>query len=208
MPMKNILLVDDHELIRQAIPQYLAGHPTYHIKSSARNGEEAFELIQQGGIDLVITDLNMPVMNGFELIESLNLNCPEVKVMALTMNSDRKTIETLLKLNVKGYLYKNVSRDEFLMGLDDVFAGKLHFAPEILAELRRRKKSKENNGFFTTVEQKILRMIMADLDADQIATKLNTPAKNVHTIIEKMKSKSQSESVPGLIVYAIENGLV
>ena len=94
--MQKLLLVDDHEMIRDAIKQYLVGHSNYIIVDEALNGQEAFKKLLGNSFDLVITDVHMPLSGGLELIENIRLNFPEQKVLALTMDTDPKIIRKLV----------------------------------------------------------------------------------------------------------------
>ncbi len=130
--MKEILLVDDHAMIREAIKMYLHDSKEFVITGEAENGKEAYELLCSKYYDLVITDLRMPEMNGENLIKRIRSTRCNQKVMTLSMDNDPNKIKELIKMGVKGHLMKNVRKEEFINSLQVVSMGGNYFSDYIL----------------------------------------------------------------------------
>ncbi len=129
--MKEILLVDDHAMIREAIKLYLVGNEEFRVADEAENGKEALELLEQRSYDLVITDLNMPELSGMGLVNRIKKDFPEQTVMVLSMDYSSSTIKGLIAAGVKGYIFKNITREDFLNSLRVVTIGGNYFSDKM-----------------------------------------------------------------------------
>lgn len=141
--MKEILIVEDHLLIREAIKIYLNKSEKYKVLGEAENGTQAFECIANQSFDLILTDLNMPITGGIELIEDIRLNFPNQLVATLSMDYDDMTIRKLFSKGVHGFFVKNVTQKNFLNGLDQIFRGELVYPNDIAEILKRLKLEKQ-----------------------------------------------------------------
>ncbi|MEQ8554027.1 MAG: response regulator transcription factor [Cyclobacteriaceae bacterium] len=102
--MKEILLVDDHAMIREAIKLYLFGNKEFRVVDEAENGKEALEYLEKRSYDLVITDLNMPELSGMGLVNRIKTDFPDQSVIVLSMDYSSNTIKGLIAAGVKGYV--------------------------------------------------------------------------------------------------------
>ena len=117
----QVAIADDHTLLRKALGKLIGSFEDYAVLFEADNGKEIKNKIAQHVIpDLVLLDVNMPEMDGFETAAWLNKNYPKIKILALSMFSDEKTIIKMLRLGAKGYILKNIDPDELKNALDAV----------------------------------------------------------------------------------------
>ena len=209
--MHSILLVDDHEMIRDAIKQYLNGHTYYSITAEASNGQTAFKELMNNSFDLVITDVHMPYSGGLELIENIRLNFPDQKVLALTMDNDPKIIRKLNALNIDGYVLKNIGQKEFVIALEHIFNNTKYYSLEIrkkLSEIEEQQLLDNDSNELSPIEKKVLDLITEQAPKDAIIRNLNIEPLTLQLLIKSLYRKTNCTSEQGLILYAIENGLI
>lgn len=210
---KSILLVDDHAMIRDAVKQYLKGNKDFKIEAEAENGKQAFDLLMSRKFDLVITDINMPVSNGLELIENIRLNFKGQLVLALTMDISPSNIRKLNALDIQGYVLKNVSPKEFVSAISQIFHHKKYFSNEVAKELnnlQRRESLKlaaRQDRKMSEIERKVLEQLMVHKGHREISDSLGLSNSVLDRLIKNLYQKANCKSLPGLIVYGFENGL-
>lgn len=216
--MVRIVLVDDHKLIRDGIRSYLnADKGKYDLLDEAENGKEALEKIKQLKPDLVITDLNMPIMDGLELIKELKKNYPEIKIIVLSMIDEAQYIKQVLKLGANGYLLKNSGSEEVKKAVDTVMNDASFYSAEvtnvIMSQLasggRQKKVSRFDNDFtLTSREKEILKLIVQEYNNGEIADKLFISIRTVDAHKRNMIEKTGSKNIAGLLVWAIKNNII
>ena len=209
--MYSILLVDDHEMIRNAIKQYLDGNQQYQIVSEAENGKEAFDKLLTLSFDLVITDVHMPVAGGLELLENIRLNFPDQKVLALTMDTEPRMIRKLNALGIHGYVLKNVRQTEFIAALDNIFSNNRYFSSEVqqqLTDFQDQDIDKAKSMEISNVELAVLQMIVKQTPHEQIMASLSLGSVEFSRIQADLFKKANCTSEQGLILFAIEKGLI
>lgn len=209
--MQTILLVDDHEMIRNAIKQYLDDNPKYQIVREAENGKDAFDILLKESFDLVITDVHMPVAGGLELLENIRLNFPDQKVLALTMDTEPGMIQKLNSLGINGYVLKNVKQTEFVSALDQIFSNGRYFSSEVqqkLIDINDQDVNKNRPLKLTVVELKILQLIVKQASNNQIMEELSLEPTDFKKVLDNLYQKSSCTSKQGLILFAIEKGLI
>ncbi|MEQ9219833.1 MAG: response regulator transcription factor [Cyclobacteriaceae bacterium] len=129
--MKEILLVDDHAMIREAIKHYLLGNKEFRVVDEAENGKEALEYLEKRSYDLVITDLSMPELSGMGLVNRIKTDFPDQSVVVLSIDYSSNTIKGLIAAGVKGYVFKNISKKDFIRSLQVVTMGGNYFSDKL-----------------------------------------------------------------------------
>ncbi|MFZ9045437.1 MAG: response regulator [Cyclobacteriaceae bacterium] len=126
----KILLADDHKIIRDVLARLITESITDDL-SIATNGKEALNKLEQEQFDLLITDLNMPVMDGLELVRNLSNQNIEVKTLVLTMRDDAETIEALMQFKIDGYVLKEGDTEEFKNAVEMILKNGQYFSDEV-----------------------------------------------------------------------------
>ena len=126
----KILLADDHKIIRDVLARLITESITDDL-SIATNGKEALNKLEQEQFDLLITDLNMPVMDGLELVRNLSNQNIEVKTLVLTMRDDAETIEALMQFKIDGYVLKEGDTEEFKNAVEMILKNGQYFSHEV-----------------------------------------------------------------------------
>lgn len=212
-PIK-ILLVDDHKMIREGIKSFLEDHETYVISAEAQDGKEAIAKYDKRQIDLVITDILMPEMDGIELTTELVRLNPDVKIIALTMLNENHHIKQMLKAGVYGYLLKNCSEEELIRAIGTVVEGNKYFSKEvtdiIMNDLSNDKKPKQRLSIeipLTPRELEILHLICKEYSNQEISDELFIGMRTVDAHKRNLLEKTGCKNVAGLVVYALERTL-
>lgn len=207
----RIILADDHQLVRDGLRLLLSVEPSWQIYGEASNGEELLAMLQAASCDLVITDLNMPGMRGIDLIKQLKSTHPDLPVLVLTMHNEHEIIQEILLAEAEGYLLKNSGKEEVISAVSDLLNGKTHYDAAILAHIlsdyRQIKKQEESIKNLSPRETEIVRLILQEYNSREIADALFISKQTVDTHRANIMEKTGSQTLVGLIKFAIRNGL-
>jgi two-component system invasion response regulator UvrY len=201
MTLHTVAIVDDHFLVAKAFGKLLAFIDGYSVQFDASSGMELIRQIQAGQVpDIVLLDINMPEMDGFEVARWLKHNAPTVKVLALTMNDKEESIVGMLRNGARGYLLKECRPSELKAALDDLMTKGYHYTDYITDRLIRSL----NLGTFQTPAEKLglnerelafLQLACSDLTYEAIADKMCLSKRTIdgyrESIFEKMNVKSR-----------------
>lgn len=207
LPMKkhSILLVDDHRIFLEGLKNLI--QEPFHVKEIANSGKEALELIKSSEFDVMITDYEMPGINGLELVKAVRATQPEIKIIVLSMHDDPSVIKELLRTGVLGYLLKNNTYKNLSEALQKVIEGKRFLSDEI-AELLINAPEEEEKGVLTSREIEILRLVAKEFNSRQIAEILFISERTVETHRKNILKKTGAANLVGLIKYAYANNLI
>ncbi len=210
----QVAIADDHTLLRKALSRLIASYENYSVLFEAENGIEVKSKITQHIIpDIILLDVNMRVMDGFETVQWLYKNHPQIKVLALSMFSDEKIIIRMLRLGAKGYILKNIDPDELKNALDSVMK-KDFYLPEYISGKIISGLNKDGDDInkptilLTEKEKDFLQLICSELTYKDIAQKLNISPRTVDDYRNAMFEKFNVKSRVGLAIYAIKKGFV
>src|SRR5688572_19760674 len=176
----KLLLVDDHQLMVDGLKTLLRHEDSVYICGHANNGEEALEMLEYLDVDVLITDINMPVMNGIELTRQLKFRHPLVQVLALTMYQDSAFVNEILEAGASGYILKNTGKRELLEAIHQLAANSTYFDIEIannifenlVEEKTAQNPHEELVVHLTDREQAILELLIRKQTHAQIGEKL------------------------------------
>ena len=209
--MINILLVDDHDLVRSGIRRILDDVVGIKVIGEARTGEEAVQLGRQLSPDVVLMDVKMPGIGGFEATRKLLRINPDIKVLIVTICNNDLYPARLLGVGASGYLTKNASMNEMIQAIKAVYAGQRYISPEIANRLAFRHVSDVDDLPFDSLSERelqVMLMITMGMKVQDIAEKLCLSPKTVNSyryrIFEKLNVKNDVE----LTLLAIRHGLV
>jgi two-component system nitrate/nitrite response regulator NarL len=210
MPIK-IALLDDHQIVIDGLKLLLADHIDFDIVGEYTSGSAFFLDLKNCTPDIVLTDIMMPEMDGFEVAMRVKQDYPEVKVVALSMNGEGALIHQMIEnADVAGYLLKTTGRNELIQALKSVSEGDTYFSKEILEELNSYKKIiKENESIhLTSREIDIIKCIAEDLSNKQIADKLFISERTVETHRKNIFRKTNIHSAMSLVEFAKKRKLI
>ncbi len=136
----RIMIADDHEMVRQTWKFLLEQHYEFEIIAECTNGEEAIEMSQALNPDVILMDINMSPVNGFEATTKLTAMLPAIKIIGISVHNLPAYARNMLRLGAKGYVTKNVSQEEMIRAIDEVVKGNIYICDEI----RKKMNSSEN----------------------------------------------------------------
>ena len=214
MSTVKLFLVDDHKMIREGLKNFLADQEGFEIVGEAENGQDCLNQLDELEVDIVLTDLNMPVMDGLELIKKIKQGKPELKVIALTMMGESQHIKQMLAEGAVGYLLKDCSEEELISAIKMVQQGGTYYSPEvtniILNNIRKIKPvaSKVVTDMpLTDREKEVLHLILKEYSNKEIAETLFVSVRTVDAHKRNLLDKTGSKNVAGLVLYAIDRQL-
>lgn len=209
--MINVLLVDDLDLVRTGIRKMLDEAQGIKVVGEAKSGEEAVKLTRQLKPQVVLMDVKMPGIGGFEATRKLIRIDPDIKVLILTVCDNDLYPARLLQVGAAGYLTKGVSMDEMVQAIKAVHAGQRYISPEIASRLAFKHVSDKEGSPFESLSERelqVMLMITKGMKVQEIADRLCLSPKTVNSyryrIFEKMAIKNDVE----LTLLAIRHGLV
>ncbi len=210
----RLLIVDDHQMLLDGIRALLQDVPSFQIVAEAHNGNQALEELKKTPVDIVVTDISMPDMNGIELTQKIKSDYPDIKVLTLSMFSEKQTIREMVDAGVSGYILKNTGKEELVGALTKIASGGIYFGDEVTNEMMRmmsdndREQVKKTAVTLTFREKEILKLITKEYSNVQIATELFISERTVETHRKNIFRKTNTKGIVGLIKYAYEYNLI
>ena len=214
-PVYKIILADDHILLRDTLADFIDSIEECDVIAKADTGKELINLIENGNVpDLVILDLNMPVMDGYEAARWLRNNFPTIKILVLTMYDSDVALIRLLQEGVRGFLKKDIHPTELKKAILAVIENGYYYSHSTNAKLsnvffRTFETSKPHEkGILSATEIEFLKLVASDMTYKEIATRLFLSPRTIDHYRESLFVKLEVKSRVGLAIYAIKNGLI
>jgi two-component system invasion response regulator UvrY len=211
----NVILVDDHVLLRDALASLINTFDECHVMNVAGNGKELLKEITNGNKPhIVLLDLNMPEMDGYETAQWLHDNHPKIGVLILTMYDSEIALIRLLQLGVKGFLKKDVHPDELRAALLSVANGDYHYSHGVTGKLatlfqtNHANNSSLDKAILNDVEIEFLKLASTDMTYKEIADIMKLTPRVIDNHRDALFIKLNVKSRVGLAIYAIKNGIV
>jgi two-component system, NarL family, response regulator NreC len=213
---KRILLADDHAIVRdglKAIMQKL--DPDIVVVNEASNGREALDMAAESPADIYLLDISMPVLNGIEATVRLLKRDPSVKVIILSMYKDKVLVEKAIRSGARGYILKESATEEVVKAIDEVYAGRYYFSPDVSGYLVHGflHPSQEGDGGtaeseLTDRQREILKLICDGYTEKQIGEELNISYHTVHVHKNNIMKALDIHSKAELIKYAVKHQII
>ncbi len=200
-------IVDDHRILRDGIKALLKEMSNVEVVGEAANGVELIQQLKTCSVDLILMDINMPVMDGIEASREALKICPDVKIIILSMHDDIKFYDSIVEMGVNGFLLKDSDYDELEKAINTVIDGRPYFSQELLLKLLKLKKS-EPEISLTSRELDVLKLICEGLSTSQIAEKLFLSVSSIEKYRAELLQKTNMPNSTALAVFAIKHGLV
>jgi DNA-binding NarL/FixJ family response regulator len=209
----RILLADDHALVRAGIRSLLEKIPGVEVAGEASNGREAIESIRGQRPDLVLMDIAMKELGGLEALPRITKNFPSVKVIILSAHANEEYVIRALRSGAAGYMLKDAATLELELAINSVTQGKTYLSPSISrtvidSYLRRVGDEMGPLEDLTARQREILQLVAEGKNTKEIAGRLDISVKTVEAHRLQLMARLGIHDVPGLVRYAIRNGLV
>lgn len=207
----KIIIADDHQLFRNGLRILLEAFDNFEICGEAVNGAEVLKILENTDCDLVLMDIDMPVMDGIDATrESMAIN-PDVKIIALSMYGEEEYYHRMVEAGAKGFLLKDSDINEVKEAIVNVHNGGNYFSQELLQHVIRKIRSRETetkHANLSTREKEILYNICEGLSNQEIAERLFISKRTVDKHRANLLSKTNSRNTASLILYAIKNKII
>ncbi len=196
----NIIIADDHDLFRSGLTELLKKHDYINIVASVSNGAELLPMLKKEKTDVVLLDLVMPEINGFEVLEHLSKENNKVKVVVISMHDDGNYIAKCAKYGAHGYLLKNADEKELLSAIEIVSKGKKYYSLEITEKMvNNLTEEKTTYKKLTKKEIEVLGLLAKGFTTKDIASQLFISSRTVEThranMLKKLKVKNSAELI-------------
>ena len=198
----RLVVIDDHALFRRGLISLLQEMPDFKVTGEASNGREALPVIEETRPDVVLLDINMPVMNGIEALGEIRKANPAQKVLMLTISQNDEDLIAAIVGGANGYILKNTEPESLRTTILQVVAGNSVLSPEVTARVFhavRRSQSDRNRGLLSDREVEVLGCLARGQTTAQIAETLfiseNTVKTHIRHILEKMEVNNRAEAV-------------
>ncbi len=213
MDKVNVFLVDDHKLFREGLKLLLKNLDEVNEIWEASNGEEFLKRLSEQQPDLVLMDIEMPVMNGIDATTRALAICPDLKIIALSMYGDEEYFQQIIDAGACGFLMKNSDFSEVRRALTNVLQGNNYFTEEILYKLVNKFKTKqavqdETEVILSDREKEVLVWICKGLSNQDIADHLYISKRTVDHHRASLMTKTGTNNTASLVVYAVKHKLV
>ncbi len=207
MDKPGIIIVDDHRLFRSGLKYIIDESLKYQVIGEASNGMELLDLLANVTPQLVIMDINMPVMNGIEATRQVLEKYPAMKILILSMYSETEYYNTLLDLGIKGFVLKDADNEEFFLAIHRVLSGGTYYSQELLLNIIHRKTTATSIKI-SRREKEILELVSLGLSNQEISNKLTISQRTVERHRTNLLEKTGSKNSIRLIIYALKNNLI
>jgi DNA-binding NarL/FixJ family response regulator len=207
----SVLIVDDHQLFREGLKLLLGVSPIIGDVYQTSNGNEFLNFIENTRPDIVLMDINMPIMDGIEATTKALKEHPDLKIIALSMFGDDEYYIKMIEAGAKGFIVKNSDIEVVETAIQQVMEGKTYFASNVMATLvmhLNQRKNEETKNELSERESEILYMICKGLSNQEIADALFLSKRTVDKHRENILAKTQAKNTAGLVLYAIKHNII
>lgn len=213
-PIK-VAITDDHALFRAGVKTALSAHKDIKMIAEADNGMQLLTILKHVQPDVILLDIQMPIMDGISTLPEIKKLYPEIKVIMLTMHNDHSMISKLMELGANSYLTKNSDSEVIHQAIKTVHEQEYFFNQltnkALIDGLRTKRQAEASlpvDAKLTDKEISILRMICEEKSTKEIADLVDLSPRTVEAIRDKLKVKTGTKSLAGLVMYAVKSGII
>lgn len=211
--MTKVFIADDHQLIIDGLIDMLSSEKDLEVIGTAKDGNEAVTKIPTLKPDVVLLDLDMPVRNGFEVLEALGEKMTDVRFVILSMHLEKALMEKAIRLGIAGYLPKTVNKSELILAIKNIHSGSKYFSTDVTVGLASAEKPKAPVTPFllndlSLREKEVLRELALGHSNKDISESLHISHFTVETHRKNIMRKLDAHNVADLIRVAFKSGLI
>lgn len=208
----RIVIADDHPIFTNGMQTLLDEVPGFEVVGGALNGQECIQMAEKLLPDVILTDVQMPIMNGIEATKEIHKRFPEIKIIAITMLNESLHIKKMLEAGAAGYVLKTIEKEELIQVIKKVATGEKHFGAEVTSQLMNNFSSKTISqspvDLLTKREKEILALIAQGFTDKEIAEQVFLSPLTIITHRKNLLSKLGLKNKVELTRFAIENNLL
>ncbi len=208
----RVLVADDHPVVRRGLGSCLASAPGVTIVGEAFDGQDALRKARQLAPDVILMDIDMPMLNGLTAADILRKENPSIKVLILSMHNDSDYVMRIIQSGARGYVLKQAPTDDLLKAIQSVHAGETFFSPDVarlaLNQFVRGPGEGPHTGQISAREREVLIAIAEGLSNKEIACRLGVGMRTIETHRERIMRKLNIHTIAGLTKFAIAKNLI
>ncbi len=211
--LNTVVIVDDHLLFAESLERLIDSFTDYNVLFHAKNGVDLQHKLSQQQIlpQILLLDINMPIMNGFETMEWLTENYPEIRVLALSMEDDEQVILKMLKAGANGYLLKDIHPEKLKVALNEVVEKGYYHSDKVAETLLHSLKPKKSLKVTHDLKENeliFLRYASTELTYKEIADKMGLSPKTIDGYRNDLFKKLNVKNRVGLVIYAMKHKII
>ncbi len=210
----TVVIADDHMIVRDGLRSLLERQPDMEVVAEADNGRMALKLVKELSPDVVIMDIGMRELNGIDATRQIVKMSPGVKVLALSMYSDKRFIKGMFKAGASGYMLKDSAFNELTNAIRVIVKGKIYISPSVANIVTEDylKQSPESDrstrSLLTSRELEVLQLLVEGMSTKQIASSLRLSIKTIESHRSRVMKKINVNNIADLTKYAIREGII
>jgi len=208
----NLVIVDDHLLVADSLKMLIGMFSGYNVMYHAKNGHDLQQKMNSNKTqpDVILLDVNMPVMNGYDTMEWLATEYPDIKVLALSMDDDEQMVLKMLSRGANGYLLKDIHPEALKIALNEVMEKGYYHSDKVAATLLNSLKPKEENPTIRLKENelKFLQLSCSDLNYNEIAERMFLSPKTIDNYRGDLFKRFKVKNRVGLVIFGLKNNLI
>lgn len=215
MNLIRIALTDDQELFVQAMKALLEDTAEFKVVITAKSGKELLDKLRRRTADVLLLDIDMPGMDGFEITKIINSRHPEVRIMALSMHQNDTMITSMFEYGARGYLSKSTDPQVLKQAIYSVMKTGFYLDEEVSRALAKRVRNPKDASSslnplnkITSNEMRVLELICREMSSEEIAAEMSISARTVHGYRESLRTKTGAKNAAGLVLFAVKYQLV
>ncbi|MEQ9230977.1 MAG: response regulator transcription factor [Cyclobacteriaceae bacterium] len=206
----NVLVTDDHMLFRRGTMKLLETFSVVDQIDEAENGQVALKILGEKHIDIVLLDLDMPVMDGWETSRKIVSKYPNTYIIMVSMHDDLKIISDLIEIGVHGYLLKNSDPAEIKTAIHSILNHQFYYNQLVSKALHRKVKEvfPIKKSSLTKREVEIVQLICEEMTMKEISEKLFLSEQTIHTHRKNLMRKIEAKNSVSIVCFALQNGII
>ena len=210
MDIVKIIIADDHVIFRKGLRTILNEINDIKVVAEASNGHELFEILKKQEVDVILMDINMPVMDGIEATKKVLAKYPDIKIIALTMHEEIGYFNKMTDAGADGFLLKKTTKDELERAIQRVMDNETYFSEEFIGNINKyaKQKSKTSNIKLSDREVEVLELICKGYSNTEISKFLGLSSRTIDGHRSRLYEKTGAKNAPNLVMFAIKNGLI
>jgi two-component system, NarL family, response regulator NreC len=203
----RIIVADDHEIFRDGFAALIHKHPGIHLVAEASNGEQLLQLVKKLLPDVVLIDIEMPVMDGITATRYILKDFPQTNVIALSMFNHEHVLQKMIDAGAKGYLLKNADKKDIIKAIEAAHDNIPYYCQDTSAKLARLKRKQQDESEFnlTEKEKEIIIYICQGLTSKEISAKLHLSIRTIEGYRENIMQKTHARKTAGIINMAMKH---
>lgn len=209
--MIKIVIVDDHKILLEGLVSLLQNEANYQVVAHFTDGKECLDNFDQYQPDILISDIEMPKMDGIQLTNAVSRLFPYTRILALTSFNEHVYVKEMLKAGASGYLLKNAGIEEFRTAIDTVMEGKSYYAQEVMQQYLENQKNTRTQlpgKKLSKREIEIIKLLSDQFTTSEIAEKLYLSPLTIKTHRKNILLKLGLHNTAGVVKYAMEKGII